>query len=69
MASESTFVSILGTFKDPTVLLALFDIIITLVLLVKNKPAAVFYGLIITAVVGVVFGSFFGLKGMPQLLF
>ena len=66
VASESTFVS-LGNFKDPTVLLALFGIIITLVLLVKNKPAAVFYGLIITAVVGVVFGSFFGLKGMPQL--
>ena len=66
VASESTFVS-LGNFKNPTVLLALFGIIITLVLLVKNKPAAVFYGLIITAVVGVVFGSFFGLKGMPQL--
>lgn len=66
VASESTFVS-LGNLKDPTVLLALFGIIITLVLLVKNKPAAVFYGLIITAVVGVVFGSIFGLKGMPQL--
>ncbi len=66
VASESTFVS-LGNFENPTVLLALFGIIITLVLLVKNKPAAVFYGLIITAVVGVVFGSFFGLKGMPQL--
>lgn len=66
VASESTFVS-LGNFKNPTVLLALFGIIITLVLLVKNKPAAVFYGLIITAIVGVVFGSIFGLKGMPQL--
>lgn len=66
VASESTFVA-LGNLKDPTVLLALFGIIITLVLLVKNKPAAVFYGLIITAVVGVVFGSIFGLKGMPQL--
>lgn len=59
VASESTFVS-LGNFKNPTVLLALFGIIITLVLLVKNKPAAVFYGLIITAVVGVVFGSMIG---------
>lgn len=66
VASESTFVA-LGNLKDPTVLLALFGIIITLVLLVKNKPAAVFYGLIITAVVGVVCGSLFGLKGMPQL--
>lgn len=66
VASKSTFVS-LGNFKNPTVLLALFGIIITLVLLVKNKPAAVFYGLIITAIVGVVFGSIFGLKGMPQL--
>lgn len=66
VASESTFVA-LGNLKDPTVLLALFGIIITLVLLVKNKPAAVFYGLIITAVVGVVCGSLIGLKGMPQL--
>lgn len=66
VANESTFVS-LGNLKDPTVLLALFGIIITLVLLARNKPAAVFYGLVITAVVGVICGSVFGLKGMPAL--
>lgn len=66
VANKSTFVS-LGNLKDPTVLLALFGIIITLVLLARNKPAAVFYGLVITAVVGVICGSVFGLKGMPAL--
>lgn len=66
VANQSTFVA-LGNLKDPTVLLALFGIIVTLVLLARNKPAAVFYGLVITAVVGVVCGTIFGLKGMPQL--
>lgn len=66
VANESTFVSI-GNLKDPTVLLALFGIIITLVLLARNKPAAVFYGLVITAVVGVICGTVFNLKGMPAL--
>lgn len=64
--SESTFVTI-GNFADPTVLLALFGIIITIALIVKKVPAAVFIGMVITAVVGIICGSVFGLEGMPAL--
>ena len=32
----------------------------------KKIPAAVFYGLVITAIVGIVFGLF-GIEGMPEV--
>ncbi len=65
VGSESTFVS-LGKLTDPVILLALFGIIITIVLMAKKIPAAVFYGLVITAIVGIVFGLF-GIEGMPEV--
>ncbi|MEG0366725.1 MAG: NCS2 family permease [Coprobacillus sp.] len=66
VANESTFVA-LGKLSDPVVLLALFGILVTVVLLATKKvPAAVFYGLVITAIVGIVFGLM-GYKGMPQV--
>ncbi|WP_050636262.1 NCS2 family permease [Candidatus Stoquefichus sp. SB1] len=65
VASEATAVA-LGNLKDPAVILAVFGILITIVLLAKKVPAAVFYGLLITAVAGVVAGLC-GIKGMPQL--
>lgn len=65
VGSESTFVS-LGKLTDPVILLALFGILITIVLMAKKIPAAVFYGLVITAIVGIVFGLF-GIKGMPEV--
>ncbi|MCR1959350.1 putative MFS transporter, AGZA family, xanthine/uracil permease [Thomasclavelia cocleata] len=65
VGSESTFVS-LGKLTDPVILLALFGILITIVLMAKKIPAAVFYGLVITAIVGIVFGLF-GIEGMPEV--
>lgn len=65
VANDATLVS-LGSFKDPSVLLALFGIILTIVLLVKDVPAAVFIGLIVTAAVGLVAGMF-GIEGMPAM--
>lgn len=65
VGSESTFVA-LGNLKDPSVLLALFGIIITIILMARKIPAAVFYGLVITAIVGIVAGIF-GIKGMPAM--
>lgn len=65
VASESTFVTI-GDFTNPVVLLAIFGIIVTLVLMVKKVPAAVFYGMVITAVIGMVLGLA-GIEGMPQI--
>lgn len=64
--SEST-VSALGNLKSPTVLLAIFGILITLILLAKKVPAGVFWGLVITAIVGAVVGMTTGIEGMPKL--
>lgn len=65
VSSESTSVA-LGNLTDPTVILAVFGILITILLLTKKVPAAVFYGLLITAIVGIVAGLA-GVQGMPQL--
>lgn len=64
-ANESTFVA-LGNFGDPKVLLAVFGILLTIALIVKKAPAAVFIGMVITAVVGIICGSVFGLEGLPS---
>lgn len=66
VANESTFVS-LGNFSDPTVLLALFGILVTLLLVIKKVPAGVFVGMVITAVVGIIAGMVFHIVGMPTL--
>jgi len=63
VGSEATFVT-LGNLKDPVVLLAVFGIFVTIALLAKKVKAAVFYGLVITAVVGLV-ARFLGYEGMP----
>lgn len=65
IASESTGVA-LGDLTQPTVLLAVFGIIITIALVAKNVPAGVFVGMVITAIVGIVLG-FTGIEGMPAL--
>ena len=54
VADPSTFVS-MGPLMAPSALLALIGIIITLVLYVRKTPAAVFIGLIITAIIGLIF--------------
>ena len=59
VANESTFVG-LGNLQEPTVILA------TLLLLTKNVSGAVFYGLVVTAVVGI-FAGVCGVEGMPEI--
>ena len=54
VADPSTFVT-MGSLMAPPALLALIGIIITLVLYVKEVPASVFIGLVITAIIGVIF--------------
>ena len=54
VAEPSTLIT-LGNLSSPPVLLALIGIVITLVLYVRKVPAAVFFGLLITAVLGVIF--------------
>lgn len=65
VADAATAVAI-GSFTQPEVLLALFGILLTLGLIIKKVPAAVFVGMIITAVVGLVAG-FMGVPNMPTL--
>ena len=66
VASESTGVA-LGNLTDPTVLLAIVGILITIFLLIRNVPAAVFVGMVITAIIGVVCHLVFHIEGMPTL--
>ncbi|MDR3215001.1 MAG: NCS2 family permease [Bacilli bacterium] len=54
-ANEATIVS-LGHLGNSTTLLAIIGIIVTLVLLARNTKAAIFIGLVVTAVIGIVAG-------------
>ena len=53
--SDSTLVA-LGEFSSPPVILSLFCILLTLFLYARKVTGAIFFGMIITAVVGMVFG-------------
>jgi adenine/guanine/hypoxanthine permease len=55
-----------GDFTNPSVLLAIFGVLVTFALLARKVAAGVFYGMVITAFVGVVAG-FAGVIGMPSL--
>ncbi len=62
VASEGTLVG-LGDFTNPAVLLSLFGILVTVFCVVKKVPAAVFVGMVITAVVGL----FLGMAGFEEM--
>ncbi len=66
IANDATFVG-LGNFTEPTVLLAVFGVLVTLALLCRKVPAAVFIGMVITALVGMVCGEVLQIAGMPML--
>ena len=65
VANPATFVG-LGSITTPTVLLAIFGIFLTVYLVNKKVPCAVFVGMFITAITGLVLG-FAGFEGMPVL--
>lgn len=65
VANAATFVA-LGNIKDPVVILSLVGLLITIVLLAKKVPAAIFFGMAATAIIGVI-ASIFGFAGMPTL--
>ena len=65
VSSSSTGVT-LGDLTQPTVLLAIVGILVTVALVIKKVPAAVFVGMVITAVIGLILG-FLGFEGMPSL--
>lgn len=45
----------IGNLREPEVLLAIFGIILTVILLVKGVKGGVFYGMVATAIVGMIF--------------
>ena len=55
VANEDTLMA-LGDFKDPTVLLTIFGLVLTVFMLVRNIYAAVFFGMVITSIVGMIVG-------------
>ena len=57
----------LGDLSNPVALLALFGIVITLILLALKVRAAVFFGLVGTAIAGLLVGLVFGVANMPAL--
>ncbi len=65
VGNPSTLVAF-GDFTNPTVLLAIFGLLVSIYLMGKNVNAAAFYGLVITAVVGVIAGLL-GVAGMPAM--
>ena len=70
--SDSTLVA-LGDFADPAVMLSLLCIILTLFLYARKVTGAIFFGMIVTAVVGMVFGiiaipdSLVSMPSMPDV--
>lgn len=55
VASESTFVA-LGDLTDPTVLLSIFGLVAISIFMVRGSQIAIFLGMVLTVVVGMVFG-------------
>jgi AGZA family xanthine/uracil permease-like MFS transporter len=53
--NPATFVS-LGSLSEPATLLAVFGIIITAVLMTRKLHGAIFYGIVLTTIVGMIFG-------------
>lgn len=55
ISNPATYVA-LADLKDPNALLAIFGLVITIVLMVRNVKAAIFVGMAITAIAGMIFG-------------
>lgn len=54
-ANPATLVS-LGNLHDPHVLLAIFGILLVVILMAKQVPGSIFIGMVVTAILGVIFG-------------
>ncbi|MBP3041452.1 NCS2 family permease [Bacillaceae bacterium Marseille-Q3522] len=55
VSNQATFVG-LGDLTQPNTLLAIFGIIVTVVLMTRGIRGGVFYGMIVTVIVGMIFG-------------
>lgn len=55
ISNPDTFVSV-GNLTSPTTLLAIFGLVITIVMLVRGINGGIFYGMIITTIIGMIVG-------------
>lgn len=62
--NDATLVS-LGNIHDPNTLLAIFGLIITVILMVRKVKAGIFFGMVITAIIGMITG----LVDLPKQVF
>ena len=62
--NDATLIGI-GNLADPNVLLTIFGLIITVIMMVKGISGGIFYGMLITAIVGM----FFKLVPIPDAIF
>ncbi|HET7522072.1 MAG TPA: NCS2 family permease [Bacillales bacterium] len=53
--SEATLVT-LGNLTSPTTLLTIFGLVVSIVLMVRNVPGGIFFGMVLTALVGIFAG-------------
>lgn len=67
VGNEATLVAI-GDLTNPYVMLAIFGIIISVILLSLNIRGGIFYGMIITSIVGIIFGLIAAPKGIGDVV-
>lgn len=67
VANDATLVA-LGDLTSPTVLLAIFGIVVSVVLLSLNIKGGIFYGMILTAVLGIIVGLIEGPTGLSGIV-
>src|SRR5690625_3211230 len=67
VGNDATLVA-LGDLTDPYVLLAVFGVIISVILLSLNVRGGIFYGMIITSIVGIIFGLIAAPKGLNDIV-
>lgn len=63
---EATYLAIAPDMTDPGILLTVFGLLVTVLFMVRQVRGAIFYGMIATAVVGMVFGIVDMPKGIVQ---
>lgn len=67
IANEATLVG-LGDLASPNVLLAIFGLVVSVILLSMNIRGGIFYGMIITSIVGMIFGLIASPKGIGDII-
>lgn len=55
IGNKSTLVG-LGAFTSPTTLLTVFGLILTIILMIRKVPGAIFIGMVVTSIAGMIFG-------------